>query len=90
MVDYTLSSYEEVLNSYDTKTESLRDVFSKEILDLTELFNKTQKCLENDQFLSSSEKTRILRKRQEWYDKLKAEKEKQLKINLEVEIENKR
>jgi hypothetical protein len=65
MVDYTLSSYEEVLNSYDTKTESLRDTFSKEILDLTELFNKTQKCLENDQFLSSSERTRILRKRQE-------------------------
>jgi hypothetical protein len=65
MVDHTLSSYKEALNSYDSKAESLRDSSSKEIADLTELFNKTQRDVENDQFLSSSEKSRLLRKRQE-------------------------
>jgi len=89
MVDHTLSSYKEALNSYDSKAESLRDSSSKEIADLTELFNKTQRDVENDQFLSSSEKSRLLRKRQEWFDKIKKEKENQLKIDLDAENENK-
>lgn len=88
MVDYTLSSYKEALNSYDSKIESLRDSSSKEIADLTELFDKTQRDVENDQFLSLSEKSRLLRKRQEWFDKIKKEKGKQLKIDLDVENEN--
>ncbi|MBO7094816.1 hypothetical protein J6V86_01180 [bacterium] len=53
MIEYTLSSYEEALKVYDQNAQSLRDRFSKEIEDLTEVFNRTQSEVEGDQFLSS-------------------------------------
>ncbi len=89
MVDYTLSSYEEALKTYDQNVEELKDRSLKEIQDLTEVFYKTQKDVENDQFLSLSEKSRMLRKRQEWFDKLKKEKERQLEVDLDAEVKNK-
>ena len=89
MVDYTLSSYGKALNIYDQNIEDLKNFASKEMEDLINVFNRTQKDVENDQFLSSSEKSRLLRKRKEWFDKIKKEKEKQLKISLDVENKNK-
>lgn len=89
MVDYTLTSYEEALKTYDKNIEDLKGHSSKEIDDLVEVFNKTQKDLQDDQFLSLSEKEYVLEKRQEWFEKLKQEKEQQLKINLDAEVENK-
>lgn len=88
MVDYTLSSYEEALRTYDLNVEDLKYRSSKEMEDLVEVFNRTQKDVQNDPFLSLSEKSRTLRKRQEWFDKIKKEKEKQLKMDLEVETKN--
>lgn len=89
MVDYTLSSYEEALKTYDQNIENLKSSSSKEIEDLSEVFCRTQKNVQDDQFLSSSEKSRVLKKRQEWFDKLKKEKEKQLKLDLDTEFKNK-
>jgi prefoldin subunit 5 len=65
MVDYTLTSYEEALKTYDKNIEDLKGHSSKEIDDLVEVFNKTQKDLQDDQFLSLSEKEYVLEKRQE-------------------------
>lgn len=89
MVNYTLSSYEEALKTYDQNVENLKGRSSKEIDDLAEVFSRTQKDVQNDQFLSLSERSRMLRKRQEWFDKLKKAKEKQLKKDLEAEEKNK-
>lgn len=89
MVDYTLSSYEETLKTYDQNIENVKGRSSKEIEDLAENFSKTQRNVQNDQFLSLSEKSRVLKKRQEWFDQIKKEKEKQLKLDLNIEIENK-
>ena len=89
MVDYTLSSYEEALKSYDKNIEDLNGRCSKEIDDLTEVFNRTQWDVQNDQFLSLSEKSRVLKKRQWWFDKLKKEMEDKFRAELEAEAENK-
>lgn len=85
MTEYTLSSYEEALKVYDQNAQSLIDRFSKEVEDLTEVFNRTQSEVESDQFLSSWDKKRLLKKRQEWFEKLKRERERQLKADLDVE-----
>lgn len=89
MANYTLSSYEEALKVYDQNAQSLKDWCSKEVEDLREVFDRTQNDVENDQFLSSSEKKRILKKRQEWFEKLKREREKQLRADLDIESKKK-
>lgn len=89
MVDYTLSSYEEALKTYDQNIEDLKSSASKEIEDLSEVFSRTQKDVQDDQFLSLSEKSRMLKKRQEWFDRLKKEKEDKLSADLDAEVENK-
>lgn len=89
MVDYTLSSYEEALKTYDQNVENLKYTSSNEIENLTEVFHKTQKDVENDPFLSLSEKSRMLKKRQEGFDKLKKEKEKKLEMDVNSEVKNK-
>jgi hypothetical protein len=89
MVDYTLSSYEEALKTYDQNVENLKYTSSNEIENLTEVFHRTQKDVENDPFLSLSEKSRMLKKRQEGFDKLKKEKEKKLEMDVNSEVKNK-
>ena len=89
MVDYTLSSYEEALKTYDQNIEDLKNRSSKEVQDLAEVFYRTQKDVQNDPFLPLSEKSRVLKKRQKRFDSLKKEKEEQLESDLDAELKNK-
>lgn len=89
MADYTLSLYEEALKVYDQNAWDIKCCFDKELEDLTDLFNKWQEDTEKDQFLSLSEKKRMLKKRQEWFDRLRKERENQLQADLQVEREKK-
>ncbi len=86
MKEYTLSSYEQALGIYDQNIDHINDSSSKGIDELTEMFNKTQIVVENDEFLSAAEKKRTLKKRQEWYERLKKEKERQLQSDLDAEV----
>lgn len=90
MEKYTLSSYEEALKTYDQNVENLKKRHSNEIEELTKDFDKRKQCDESDQFLSSGEKNRLLKKRQEWFDRIKKEKERALKVDLATEDEHKK
>ena len=90
MEKYTLSSYEEALKTYDQNAENLKKRHSNEIEELTKDFDKRKQCDESDQFLSSGEKNRLLKKRQEWFDRIKKEKERALKVDLATEDEHKK